>query len=226
METATRNRGLHDWPKTTAEARADQDRLRARVETKDRLGAVDLIAGLDAHYAPRLGLAWGAAAVVRASDLTLVESALACTPLDFPYIPGFLSYREAPALLIALATLRTRPDLLLVDGQGIAHPRRVGLACHVGVLADLPTIGVAKSRLCGKHDEPGPIRGARTPLMDGEEVIGAVLRSRTNTRPLYVSSGHRVSLETAVDWVLRCAPRYRLTEPIRLADRLSRAHPM
>lgn len=226
MESRTRNPELRDWPKTTDEARTDQERLRTCVETEDRLGVVELIAGLDAHYAPGPGLAWGAAAVVRASDLTLVESALACTPLDFPYIPGFLSYREAPALLAALAALRTRPDLLLVDGQGIAHPRRVGLACHVGVLADLPTIGVAKSRLCGKHEEPGPERGALTPLLDGEEVIGAVLRSRTRTRPLYVSTGHRVCLETAVDWVLRCAARYRITEPIRVADRLSRAHSM
>ncbi len=226
METRTRSPGFRDWPKTTAEARSDRDRLRGRVETEDRLGAVELIAGLDAHYAPRTGLAWGAAAVVRVSDLNLVESALACVPLDFPYIPGFLSYRETPALLAALAALRMRPDLLLVDGQGIAHPRRFGLACHVGVLADLPTIGVAKSRLCGKHDEPGPARGDRTPLLVGDEVIGAVLRSRDRTRPLFVSSGHRVCLETAVDWVLRCAPRYRLTEPIRLADRLSRAHPM
>lgn len=188
--------------------------------------AVKLVAGLDAHYAPRQGLVWGAAAVVRVADLALVESALACAPLDFPYVPGLLSFRETPALLAALATLRARPDLLMIDGQGIAHRRRFGLACHVGVLAGLPAIGVAKSRLCGKHEEPGPERGAWTPLMDGADVIGAVLRSRARTRPLYVSTGHRVSLETAVDWVLRCAPRFRLTEPIRLADRLSRAHPL
>jgi deoxyribonuclease V len=215
---------ISDWPTTPAEARAEQQRLRGRVETEDRLGAVNLIAGLDAHYAPRQALTWGAAAVIRISDLALVESALACAPLDFPYVPGLLSFRETPALLAALATLQTRPDLLMIDGQGLAHPRRFGLACHVGVLSDLPTIGVAKSRLFGKSDEPGPERGAYAPLMDGEDIIGKVLRSRARTRPLYVSTGHRVSADTAVDWVLRCAPRYRLTEPIRLADRLSRAH--
>ena len=214
------------WPTTTVDARALQERLRGLVEHGDHLGKVRLIAGLDAHYAPRSKLVWGAAAVVRLPDLELVESALACAPLAFPYVPGLLSFREVPALLAVLAALCSRPDLLMVDGQGFAHPRRFGLACHVGVLADLPAIGVAKSRLCGTHDEPGPDRGARTPLKDGDDVIGAVLRSRTETRPLYVSIGHRVALQTAVDWVLRCAPRFRIAEPIRLADRLSRSHPL
>ncbi len=192
---------------------------------ENRLGPVRRVAGLDAHYAPLSGLVWAAAAVLSFPDLALTESALACRPLDFPYVPGLLSFREAPAVLAALEALAHRPDLLLVDGQGLAHPRRFGLACHVGVLADLPTIGVAKSRLVGAHEEPGVDRGDRAALRDRDEVVGAVLRSRTRTRPLYVSVGHRVSLDTAVDMVLASAPRYRLPEPIRLADRLSRLHP-
>jgi deoxyribonuclease V len=148
--------------------------------------------------------------------------AVVCGPIEAPYVPGFLFLREAPAALAALACLRLRPDLVLVDGQGLAHPRRFGLACHIGVLAALPTIGVGKSCLLGRYAPPGPDRGAWTPLVDADETVGAVLRTRSHTRPLFVSVGHRISLGTAVDYVLRCAPAFRLPEPIRLADRLSR----
>jgi len=210
-----------------------QERLRGLVVTEDRFGPVaDPVAGpvariaaLDAHYSRRAGLTWAAAVAVRWPDLELLESVLVYRPTRFPYVPGLLSFREAPAMLDALALLSAPPDLLLVDGQGIAHPRRLGLAAHVGLLADLPTIGVAKSRLVGNAEEPARDRGAHTPLTHRGETIGAVLRTRTGTRPLYVSTGHRVALSTAVDWVLRCTPRYRLPEPIRLADALSRAHP-
>jgi deoxyribonuclease V len=142
-------------------------------------------------------------------------------------VPGLLSFREAPVLLAAIDKLTIFPDLLLCDGQGIAHPRRFGLACHLGLLLDLPTIGVAKSRLVGRHDEPGPIKGDWMPLLHGEgaqeETIGAVLRSRTGVKPLYVSIGHRVSLASAIALVLRATPRFRLPETTRLADRLSKA---
>lgn len=212
------------WPETPAEARAEQARLAPLVIREDRLDDVRRVAGLDVHYDAARGLAFAAAVLVDASSLELEASALACAPLCFPYLPGLLSFREAPAGLAALALLDPRPDLLLVDGQGLAHPRRFGLACHIGLLADLPTIGVAKSRLVGEHGELPPGAGARVPLLDRGETIGAVVRTRDRVRPLFVSIGHRVSLETAVRWTLRLRAGRRLPEPTRLADRLSRCH--
>ncbi len=214
-----------DWPRTPQEARDIQEELRHRVVTEDRFGNVRIVVGLDAHYAPQQSLVWGAAAALSYPDLQLLESTLACAPLTFPYVPGFLSFREAPALLAALECLSLHPDLLLVDGQGLAHPRCFGLACHVGVLAELPTIGVAKSRLVGSYEELEPARGNSTSLISQGEVLGAAVRTRNNTRPLFVSVGHRIGLASAVQWVLRCAGSYRLPEPIRAADRLSRMHP-
>lgn len=212
-------------PDSVREAREIQETLRDRVIVAGDPGAPSLVAGLDAHYQPRAGLAWGAAALLTWPDLDLVESVMACRPLDFPYVPGLLSFREAPALLEALACLSRKPDLIFVDGQGIAHPRRIGLASHIGVLADLPTIGVAKSRLTGRFEEPGHEKGARTPLTDKNEVIGAVLRTRARTRPVFVSVGHRIELDAAVRLVLEAAPRYRVPIPTRVADQLSRTHP-
>lgn len=190
--------------------------------TENQLGVVHRVAGVDAHY--DAGRVWAAVVVMSLPDLVTVESALIQRPLAFPYVPGLLSFREAPAILDALHRLSGRPDLLLVDGQGLAHPRRFGLACHLGVLADVPTIGVAKSRLVGTHQEPGIARGAWSPLIDRGETIGAVLRTRRAVKPVFVSVGHRISLETAIDLVLRCTSRFRLPEPIREADRLSRRH--
>jgi deoxyribonuclease V len=140
----------------------------------------------------------------------------------FPYVPGYLSFREIPAVLAVLERLSVRPDLVLCDGQGIAHPRRFGLASHIGVLTGLPTVGVAKSRLVGTHGEPGRERGDWVPLMDKDEIIGAVLRTRAGVKPIYVSIGHRVALETAIAFVLACTTRYRLPETTRAADRLSK----
>jgi len=211
-------------PRDVAEARALQERLRHRVITNGSPAHVRLVAGLDAHYQPDARLAWGAAALLTWPELDLVESALACRPLDFPYVPGLLSFREAPALLAALACLSRRPDLLFVDGQGIAHPRRMGLASHVGVLADLPTIGVAKSRLTGSFEAPSEEKGAWSPLKDRKELIGAVVRTRRGVRPIFLSVGHRIGLKTAIRFVLEASPRYRIPEPTRLADRLSRMH--
>ncbi len=223
--TASKTMIAADWPSTPQGAREIQEALRHRVVTEDRFGAVRIVVGLDAHYAPQQGLVWGAAAAMSYPELLLLESTLACAPLVFPYVPGYLSFREAPALLAALECLSRRPDLLLVDGQGLAHPRRFGLACHVGVLAELPTIGVAKTRLLGSHEQPDPARGSSTSLVSYGDVMGAVVRTRNNTRPLFVSVGHRIGLASAVDWVLRSVDRYRLPEPIRAADRLSRMHP-
>ncbi|MDJ0945306.1 MAG: deoxyribonuclease V [Kiloniellales bacterium] len=224
--TASKSTIAADWPSTPQEAREIQEALRHRVVTEDRFGSVRIVVGLDAHYTPQQGLVWGAAAAMSYPELLLLESALACTPLTFPYVPGYLSFREAPALLAALQSLSLCPDLLLVDGQGLAHPRRFGLACHIGVLVDLPTIGVAKSRLVGSYKGPDPARGNSTFLLLHGEVVGTVVRTRNNTRPLFVSLGHRISLASAVQWVLRCVDRYRLPEPIRAADRLSRMHPV
>ncbi len=213
------------WSVTPAEARAIQERLKPQVEAADRLPEVRLVAGVDAHSDASARTTFAAVAVMRLPGLEKEACTNARRPTTFPYVPGLLSFREAPAILDALERLFVRaPDLLLVDGQGLAHPRRFGIACHVGVLADLPAIGVAKSRLVGAHEEPGNKRGDRVPLRHRGEVIGAVLRTRANTKPLYVSIGHRVSLETAVDYVLRCSLRFRLPEPIREADRLSRVH--
>lgn len=202
-----------------------QERLRRRVAAEGSPGTVRLVAGLDAHYEARAGRVWGAAAALAWPGLELLESALACRPLDFPYVPGLLSFREAPALLAALACLSVKPDLLFVDGHGIAHPRRAGLASHIGVLADLPTIGVAKSRLVGGHEPPAQEKGACAPLRDGDEVIGAVLRTRTRVSPVFVSVGHRLALEAACALVHEATPRFRVPEPTRIADALSRIHP-
>ena len=207
------------WPRSTAEARALQESLRGRVVAEDRLGPIRSVAGLDAAYGSGGERGVGAAAVLSFPDMAVQVEATVEGAVEFPYVPGLLSFREAPLMLGALARLPVAPDLLLVDGQGLAHPRRFGIACHIGVLSDLPTIGVAKSRLVGRFDEPGPARGSWCPLVDKGEVIGAAVITRTATRPVFVSVGHRVSLATAIDLVLRCAPRFRVPEPIRHADR-------
>jgi len=214
-----------DWPETPALAKVVQERLRARVREEDVEAPVRQVAGVDVHVDPLRGLAFAAVAVIDASSLELIESAMAARPVTFPYVPGYLSFREAPAVLAALRLLSRPPDLVMCDGQGRAHPRRFGLACHVGVLAGLPTVGVAKSRLIGRHEEPGPTRGDHVPLEDKGETIGAVLRTRERVTPLYISVGHLVTLGSAARHVLALGTSYRLPEPTRLADKLSRAHP-
>ena len=214
-------RRAHRWDVTPAEARAIQERLRARVSSADDFGPVRFVAGTDVAFEDEGRITRGAIALLRFPSLELVEHTLARRPTQFPYVPGLLSFREIPVLLDALERLRQPPDLVLCDGQGIAHPRRFGLACHFGVLTGLPSIGVAKSRLVGAHEEPPAEKGGRADLMDGEERIGVVLRSRRGVRPLYVSSGHRVGLESAVRYTLACCTRYRLPETTRWADRLA-----
>lgn len=209
------------WYLSTAEARARQQALRARVVTHDALGEVRHVAGTDCAFPDGGRTTRAVVVVLRWPDLAYVEHAVVERPTDFPYIPGLLSFREVPALEAALAKLKTRPDLLLCDGQGYAHPRRCGLACHLGVAADIPSIGVAKSRLIGRHTDPDRAAGSRTALSDGDETIGTVLRTRTGVNPLYVSIGHRVSLDTAVRWVLDCCRGYRLPETTRWADGLA-----
>lgn len=214
-----------DWPEDIAAARDLQERTRRQVVREETPLTLRRIAGVDIHVAERHGLTWAAVAVLDGESMELIESVLAARPTSFPYVPGYLSFREIPAALAALAMLRTPPDLLMVDGHGIAHPRRLGIAAHLGVLVDLPTIGVAKSRLVGRHDEPAQMRGSWTPLTHRRELIGAVLRSKDRVRPLFVSIGHRVGLDQAVRLVLAAGRGYRLPEPTRLADLISRMHP-
>jgi deoxyribonuclease V len=196
-----------------------QEKLAQRVVRADRLGPVRHVCGVDVHYAD--GMARAAAALYSFPELEPRAHAIERQRVSFPYIPGLLSFREIPAALAALAALPLAPDLILCDAQGIAHPRRCGLASHLGLLARTPTIGVAKTRLVGEHRAPPARRGAWVPLTDRGERIGAVLRTRAGVKPVYVSIGHRVSLATAVRYVMACTARYRIPEPLRRAHRLA-----
>lgn len=209
------------WAQTIEEATATQQELRHLVIQEDKLGEIRYVAGVDVGFQDNYAITQAAVAVLSFPELQLVESAIATLPTTFPYVPGFLSFREIPAILKALEKLTIVPDLILCDGQGIAHPRRFGIACHLGVSIEVPTIGAAKSLLIGKHEELAPEKGSWQPMSDRGEVIGAVVRSRTNVNPLYISSGHRVSLPTAIDYVLRCTTKYRLPETTRWADKLA-----
>jgi deoxyribonuclease V len=209
------------WAQTVEEAIEIQKQLRHLVIVENNLGEVRYVAGVDVGFEDNYTMTQAAVAVLSFPQLQLLESAIAQIPTTFPYIPGFLSFREIPAILKALEKLDLVPDLILCDGQGIAHPRRFGIACHLGVLIDVPTIGVAKSLLVGKHEELPPEKGSWQPLRDRGEVVGAALRTRTNVNPVYVSVGHRISLSTAIDYVLRCTTKYRLPETTRWADKLA-----
>jgi len=208
-------------PTTVAKARLLQERLRHRVVTRDRLREINYVAGIDVGFDDDGQTACAAVVVLEFPSMRRCAEATARRKVRFPYVPGYLSFHEIPVVLAALAKLPRRPDLLLCDGQGYAHPRRIGIASHLGVLTGVPAIGVAKSRLIGTHRIPGRRKGAWTPLYDGDEVIGAVLRSRADVKPLFVSVGHRVSLPTAIEIVLACTTKYRLPETTRAAHRLA-----
>ena len=213
----------HAWDLPPREAIALQRELAQRVIRDDDLGDVKLVAGVDVGF--KDGQARAAVAVLSFPELELVDQAAAGSPVTFPYVPGLLSFREIPPVLEALNRIHLRPDLLLCDGQGIAHPRRCGFASHLGLVTGIPSIGVAKSRLVGEH---GPVLGERgcwVPLLHRGETIGAVLRTRSGVAPLFVSIGHRVSLPTAIWYVLACSPRYRLPETTRWAHRLASVTP-
>lgn len=212
-----RPRVRHPWNVSFQEAREIQERLRGRVERKDRLGPVRRVAGVDVSYDRGSPVLYAAVVVLDARTGERLETAGVRQRTAIPYVPGYLSFRELPPLLEAFARLSTRPDLVVCDGHGRAHPRRFGIACHLGVVLDLPAIGCGKSRLVGEHEEPGAARGSHTPLRDGREVIGSVVRTREGTKPVFVSTGHRVSLVTARRQVLRLAPRLRLPETTRAA---------
>ena len=214
-----RVRRLHQWHLGTAEAREVQTRLATKVLRSGGVDGPRFIAGVDVFVSRNRKDGAGAVVVLGYPGLEPVEVRVVRGELDFPYVPGLLSFREAPLILRACEELSTTPDLILVDGQGVAHPRRIGLASHLGLFLDMPTVGCAKSRLCGSHDVPGDERGCCADLVDGEEVIGAVVRTRSGTKPVYVSVGHRMDLPSAVQWVLGCCRGYRLPEPVRLAHR-------
>lgn len=219
---------LHRWDVTPAEAREIQIALRERLETKSRLPKISLVAGADISlelpgrrsWESGEGRAFAGVVVYRFPAMQEIERASAVSKVTFPYVPGLLSFREIPALLAAFDQLRNAPDLIFCDGQGYAHPRRFGLACHLGVLLDCPTIGVAKSRLIGEYREPARRAGSAAPLLDGEsgEVIGSVVRTATDVKPVYVSTGHRVSLPRAVRLTLAVSDGYRVPRPTRDAD--------
>jgi deoxyribonuclease V len=212
----------HQWAKTLTEAKVIQETLRTQVITEDCLGEINYVAGVDVAFKDDYAITQAAVAVLSYRDLQIVDRAIVQTPTTFPYVPGYLSFREIPAILAVLPKLKIQPDVILCDGQGLAHPRRLGLACHLGVILDLPTIGVAKSLLIGKHDALPLTKGSWVPLIDRDETIGAVLRSRDRVKPIYISIGNKVSLPRAIDLVLNCLTKYRLPETTRWADRFSK----
>lgn len=208
---------LHSWQVNVAQALGIQRRLAEQVSRSNEVTSPRLIAGVDISVNKAEGTATGAVVVLNYPELRVVETKVVLGKLDFPYIPGLLSFREAPLILAACQNLTVIPNLILVDGQGIAHPRRMGLASHLGLFLDIPTIGCAKSRLCGSHEIPGEESGSYAEIVDVGETIGAALRTKPGTKPIFVSIGHKVDLESAVYWVLECCRGYRLPEPTRLA---------
>ena len=208
---------LHGWQVSYTEALDTQLRLAAQVSRISEVITPRFIAGVDISAGKARQVATGAVVVLNYPELKLVETKVAQGKLNFPYIPGLLSFRESPLILDACQRLTIIPDLILVDGQGIAHPRRMGLASHLGLFLDTPTIGCAKSRLCGSHEMPDEEPGSYTEIIDKGETIGAALRTKPGVKPVYVSIGHRVDLQTAIYWVMNCCRGYRLPEPTRLA---------
>lgn len=211
----------HPWNVTPARAREIQTRLAEQVITEDRLPEPGMVAGVDVGHTGPGGKVTAAVAVLKLPELDLVDWAVYRKTVAFPYIPGLLSFREVPVIMAALGRVRVRPDVILCDGQGIAHPRRFGLACHLGVLTEIPTIGVAKSRLVGSYRNLPETRGSSQPLVRGEAILGWALRTRDGVKPVYVSPGHRVGLETAKRIVMACVTRFRLPETTRWAHRLA-----
>ena len=210
---------LHSWDVTYEEAVSLQNTLKKQLILHDgvKIGQLHIIAGADISYGRNSDLFFAAVVVLSYPDMEPIEEAHAIEEVSFPYIPGMLSFREGPVLLKAFENLQRTPDIVIFDGQGIAHPRGVGLAAHLGLFLDIPAIGCAKSRLCGEHREPGPLPGDHEDLLHQEQVIGSVLRTKTRVRPVFVSPGHRISMERSREITLECCRGYRLPEPVRQA---------
>ncbi|MFO1242784.1 MAG: deoxyribonuclease V [Rickettsiales bacterium] len=209
-------------PENASAAIAEQKILARNIRLTNEFGALNTIAGVDVAYDVASNLSYAAIVVMRLADFQVLSTVKTSMPTEFPYISGLLSFREIPVLLKALEQLTAMPDILMVDGQGVAHPRRLGIAAHLGVLLDMPTLGVAKSRLTGTFKEPALAKGSQSDLMDKSEKIGTVLRSKEKCNPLFISPGHRMDHPAAVQLTMQCLTRYRLPEPTRLADRLSK----
>ncbi|MET0062957.1 MAG: deoxyribonuclease V [Candidatus Thiodiazotropha endolucinida] len=211
----------HGWNLSPTEAVALQNSLRRQVVGRNCYAELQRIAGVDVGFEADGSITRAAIVVLSYPQLQPLEQAIARLPTSFPYIPGLLSFREVPAILHALSKLQQPPDIFLCDGQGIAHPRRFGLACHLGVYTDIPSVGVAKTRLIGSHATVPAEKGGWVPLIDKDETIGAVLRTRSGVKPLYISIGHKISLERSIELVLACTTRYKLPETTRAAHRLA-----
>ncbi len=208
------------WAKNTEEAKKIQHVLKQKVKIAPFNKRLRFIAGVDAAFSENYVI--GTVCLYKYHDLIPLEDAYAVTKISFPYIPGFLSFREGPSIIKAINNLKIKPDIVLFDGQGIAHPKGLGIASHIGVLLNIPTIGCAKSRLVGDYTETGIRKGDYTLLKYHGKIVGAVLRTRNNVKPVFVSPGHMINLKEAIDVVLKCTGKYRIPEPLRRADRLSK----
>ena len=215
---------LHRWSLTPRQAIRLQKRLAARVRIESLGRPIRIVAGADVAFGPDGQRCLAGVVVWDLKTGAVLEEKLAWREVRFPYVPGLLSFREAPAVLAAVRKLETTPELFIFDAHGLAHPRRLGLASHAGLLMDRPAVGCAKSRLCGQHRPPPSARGRFAPLIHQDETVGAVLRSRAGVKPVFVSAGHRVTLDDAIRVVMDCITRYRLPEPTRLAHILVTRH--
>ncbi|WP_017814731.1 deoxyribonuclease V [Paenibacillus shenyangensis] len=212
----------HRWDLNEEEAILLQQELAEQIITTDQLPDIHYVAGVDVAYSEHTDQLIAAVVILNAVTLEVVESITVKDAVQFSYLPSLFSFRELPPVIKALEQVHHEPQLIVCDSQGLAHPRRFGLACHLGLLLDVPAIGCGKTRLIGEYTEPGRSRGSAAPLIDGEEKVGSVLRTQTDVKPVFVSVGHRISLESANEWILRLAPRYRLPETTRMADQLVR----
>ncbi|WP_339291684.1 deoxyribonuclease V [Paenibacillus sp. FSL W8-0187] len=210
----------HQWNLSEMEAIELQRELAKKVITEDWFDPIHYVAGVDVAYSKNNNTLIAAIVVLELDSLKIVESVVIEDTVQLAYIPGLFSFRELPPIIKAFEKIKTNPQLVVCDGQGLAHPRRFGLACHLGVLYDIPTIGCGKTKLSGNFTEPDQHRGAQSPLIDNREIIGNVLRTQKNINPIFVSIGHRVSLTTACQWILKLSPKYRLPETTRQADQL------
>ncbi|CAM2008445.1 deoxyribonuclease V [Acanthopleuribacter pedis] len=219
-------RATHRWDLDETEAARLQSDLAAQIECADRFGAVERIAGIDLGYEDADRITRAAVVVLKFPELTLLDYKVVRKPTTFPYVPGYLSFREVPAAIDALNALSVDPQMLFCDGNGTIHPRRFGFACHLGLLADLPCIGVAKNRFIGSHEPLPETQGAWQPIIDHGETIGAVVRSRAGVKPIYVSTGHRVSLESAIRLTLQCCRGFRQPDTTRWSHRVASGPPL
>lgn len=210
---------LHPWDVTPKEARKIQEALREKLELHDSFNEIKVIAGADVAFDKQKNESYGGVIAYSFPELKEIERKGVKKEITFPYIPGLLSFREAPVLLKAFASLKTEPDVILFDGQGLAHFRRMGIATHMGILLDKPTIGCAKSRLIGIFEEPDEDAGCYSPLMDDGQAVGVVLRTKRRVKPIFVSQGNKISLNACVDILLKCVDGYRIPKPTREADR-------